>query len=159
MAEGATFHEKRLRESPGLFDPLVRERLETAGFYLATDYIKAQRLRTLLSTDVLDALRRCDVIAVPAYPRLPARVESADAARTDVAAVASPATYRASNSYIANMTGIPALVLPCGFSSGAPALPIALQFYGRHFDEPTLLRVGHAYQQVTDWHTRRPPLD
>lgn len=159
MSEAATFHEKRLRESAGLFDPLVRERLETAGFYLATDYIKAQRLRTLLSTEVLDALRGCDVIAVPAYPRLPARVESVEAARTDVAAGAPPATYRASNSYIANMTGIPALVLPCGFSSGAPPLPIALQLYGRHFDEATLLRVGHAYQQVTDWHTRRPPLD
>jgi aspartyl-tRNA(Asn)/glutamyl-tRNA(Gln) amidotransferase subunit A len=157
MAEAATFHDKRLREAPELFDPLVRERLETAGFYLATDYIKAQRLRTLLSTEILDALNRCDVIAVPAYPRLPARVESPEAARTDVAAGASSETYRASNSYIANMTGIPALVLPCGFSSGAPPLPIALQLYGRHFDESTLLRIGHAYQQATDWHTHRPP--
>jgi aspartyl-tRNA(Asn)/glutamyl-tRNA(Gln) amidotransferase subunit A len=157
MAEAATFHDKRLREAPELFDPLVRERLDTAGFYLATDYIKAQRLRTLLSTEILDALNRCDVIAVPAYPRLPARVESPEAARTDVAAGASSETYRASNSYIANMTGIPALVLPCGFSSGAPPLPIALQLYGRHFDESTLLRIGHAYQQATDWHTHRPP--
>jgi aspartyl-tRNA(Asn)/glutamyl-tRNA(Gln) amidotransferase subunit A len=48
-------------------------------------------------------------------------------------------------------------VLPCGFSSGAPPLPIALQLYGRHFDESTLLRIGHAYQQATDWHTHRPP--
>lgn len=159
MAEAATFHDKRLRESAELFDPLVRERLETAGFYLATDYIKAQRLRTLLLKEVVDAFAGCDVIAVPAYPRLPARVESAEAARTDVAVGAAPATYRASNSYIANMTGIPALVLPCGFSSGAPPLPIALQLYGRHFEEATLLRIGHAYQQATDWHTRRPPLD
>ena len=159
MADAATFYEKRLRESAALFDPLVRERLATAGFYLATDYIKAQRLRTLLTTEMLDALGRCAVIATPAYPRLPARVQSAEAARTDVPATASPEPYRASNSYIANMTGIPALVLPCGFSSGAPALPIALQLYGAPFDEATLLRVGHAYQQATRWHTRRPPLD
>lgn len=159
MAEAATFHEKRLRESADLFDPLVRERLQTAGFSLATDYIKAQRLRTLLSNEVADALALCDVIAVPAYPRLPARVESPEAARTDVAAGSAPAPYRASNSYIANMTGIPALVLPCGFSSGAPPLPIALQLYGRPFGEATLFRIGHAYQQATDWHTRRPPLD
>lgn len=158
MAEAATFHDKRLRGSAELFDPLVRERLETAGFYLATDYIKAQRLRTLLVNEVVNALRGCDVIAVPAYPRLPARVEPPEAARTDVDAGGSPVTYRASNSYIANMTGIPALVLPCGFSSGAPPLPIALQLYGRPFDEATLLRLGHAYQQATSWHTRRPPL-
>lgn len=158
MAEAATFHEKRLRDSADLFDPLVRERLETAGFSLATDYIKAQRLRTVLAKEVADALAVCDVIAVPAYPRLPARVESREAAGTDVVAGATPTAYRASNSYIANMTGIPALVLPCGFSSGAPPLPIALQLYGRPFGEATLLQIGYAYQQATDWHTRRPPL-
>src|SRR5690606_2816631 len=48
MAEGACFHERRLRETPELFDPLVRERLEAAKFYPATDYIKALRVRTIL---------------------------------------------------------------------------------------------------------------
>lgn len=158
MAEAAVFHEKRLRDSPDLFDPLVRERLEVARFYTATDYIKAQRLRTVLMQEVADAFASCDVIAVPAYPRLPARQETAETAGSDVKPGPAPAEYRASNSYIANMTGIPALVLPCGFSSGTPALPIALQLYGRAFDERTLFRVGHAYQQATDWHARLPPV-
>lgn len=158
MAEAATFHEKRLRESAALFDPLVRERLQTAGFYLATDYIKAQRLRTILLNEVREAFAACDVIAVPAYPDLPARLESPETAGSDAKPGAKPGPYRASNSYIANMTGIPALVLTCGFSSGTPPLPIALQIYGRLFDEATLFRVGHAYQQATDWHTRTPPL-
>ena len=158
MAEASAFHEKRLRDSPELFDPLVRERLLTARFYTAIDYIKAQRLRTILQTDVTDAFSSCDLIAVPAYPGLPSRLETPEKARTDVPSSEEKAVYRASNSYIANMTGIPALVLPCGFSSATPALPIALQLYGRLFDEAMLFRVGHAYQQTTDWHKRRPPI-
>ncbi|MEO5894145.1 MAG: amidase [Vicinamibacterales bacterium] len=157
MAEAAVFHEKRLRDTPELFDPLVRERLEVARFYTATDYIKAQRLRSVLMQEVADALTLCDLIAVPAYPRLPARQESRETAGSDVKPGPPPQGYRVSNSYIANMTGIPALVLPCGFSSGAPTLPIALQLYGRPFDEATLFRAGHAYQQRTDWHLRLPP--
>ena len=54
--------------------------------------------------------------------------------------------------------GLPALVLPCGFSSGPPRLPIGLQIYGRAFDEATVLRVGHAYEQATDWHRQKPTL-
>jgi len=54
-----------------------------------------------------------------------------------------------------NLAGIPALNVPCGF---AQELPVGLQLMGRPFEEETLLRVGHAYQQATDWHTRRPEL-
>jgi aspartyl-tRNA(Asn)/glutamyl-tRNA(Gln) amidotransferase subunit A len=157
MAEAAVFHEKRLRESPQLFDPLVRERLQVAQFYTATDYIKAQRLRTVLMQEVADAFKLCDVIVVPAYPRLPARQEPRETAGSDVKPGPAPGQYRASNSYIANMTGMPALVLPCGLSAGEPALPISLQLYGRPFDEGTLFHVGRAYQRATDWHTRLPP--
>jgi aspartyl-tRNA(Asn)/glutamyl-tRNA(Gln) amidotransferase subunit A len=159
MAEAAAFHEKRLRDSPELFDPLVRERLQTARLYSAVDYLKAQRLRALLQSEVAGAFSSCDAIAVPAYPGLPTRLETPERARTDVPPAPESSAYRASNSYIANMTGMPALVLPCGMSSGTPTLPIALQLYGRVFDEATLLRIGHAYQQATDWHTRRPPID
>ena len=55
-----------------------------------------------------------------------------------------------------NLTGLPTLALPCGFSSSG--LPLSLQLAGRPFDEATVLRVGHAYEQATDWHTRRPPV-
>jgi aspartyl-tRNA(Asn)/glutamyl-tRNA(Gln) amidotransferase subunit A len=53
-----------------------------------------------------------------------------------------------------NLTGQPALSVCCGFSSSG--LPIGLQLVGKAFDEPTVLRVGDAYQQITDWHTRTP---
>jgi Asp-tRNA(Asn)/Glu-tRNA(Gln) amidotransferase A subunit family amidase len=55
-----------------------------------------------------------------------------------------------------NGLGLPALSLPCGFS--AAGLPLAFQLVGRPFDEATVLRVGHAYQRATDWHTREPDL-
>ena len=54
-----------------------------------------------------------------------------------------------------NLTGYPALTVPCGFSDG---LPVGLQLAARPFEEATALNAGHAYQQATDWHTRRPPL-
>ncbi|HEY7293815.1 MAG TPA: amidase family protein, partial [Dehalococcoidia bacterium] len=54
-----------------------------------------------------------------------------------------------------NATHLPALSLPCGFTRAG--LPIGLQIAGRPFDEATVLRAGHAYEQATDWHTRRPP--
>jgi Asp-tRNA(Asn)/Glu-tRNA(Gln) amidotransferase A subunit family amidase len=53
-----------------------------------------------------------------------------------------------------NLTGQPALSISCGFSAGG--LPIGAQLVAAHFNEPTLLRLGHAYQRATDWHTRRP---
>jgi aspartyl-tRNA(Asn)/glutamyl-tRNA(Gln) amidotransferase subunit A len=55
-----------------------------------------------------------------------------------------------------NAAGLPALSVPCGFTSDG--LPIGLQLVGRPFDEPTVLRAGHAYEQATDWTARRPPL-
>ncbi len=56
------------------------------------------------------------------------------------------------------MTGLPAITIPCGFSQGPPSLPIAIQFYGKPFDEASILRVAHAYESATDWHKKRPNL-
>jgi aspartyl-tRNA(Asn)/glutamyl-tRNA(Gln) amidotransferase subunit A len=156
MAEAAQFHEKRLRQTPELFDPVVRERLDAARFYPATDYIKALRVRTMLMNEMADVLSRCDVMAVPGNTNLPDRLESPEVAASDVKPGSKPTTFRPGNTFLGNMTGLPALTLPCGFSSGPPALPIGLQLYGRAFDELTLFRVGHAYEQATDWHRRRP---
>ena len=58
---------------------------------------------------------------------------------------------------IGTMTGIPAITVPCGFSTKQPVLPIGVQFYARPFNEMELLRVAYAYQSATQWHQRRPP--
>jgi len=155
MSEAAAFHEKRLREKADLFEPLVRERLEVATFNSAVDYIKAQRLRTVLMEEVLRVFQSCDIIALPAgnaAPKLDAEIVGTDAPG------GSSGPTRPDSWSIANMTGIPALVLPCGFTAGSPSLPVGIQFCGKPFDEATIFRVAQAYESSTDWHTRRPAL-
>jgi aspartyl-tRNA(Asn)/glutamyl-tRNA(Gln) amidotransferase subunit A len=158
MAEGACFHEKRLKDKPELFDPLVRERLEAAKFYPATDYIKAMRVRTLLMDEMQRVFEKCDVMAVPGGG--PAtKLESPDRARSDVKPGSRSTPFRGGTTFIGDMTGLPAIVIPCGFTSGPPVLPLTIQFYGKPFDESTLFRVSHAYESATDWHKHRPTLD
>ena len=155
-SEAATFHEKRLKHHGDLLDPLVRERLEVATFNSAIDYIKALRLRTVLMEEVVRVFETCDVLMLPAgnaAPKLEAEIVGTDVP-PDPPLPARPDSFN-----LANVTGIPALVLPCGFTAGPPALPLGIQFCAKHFDEATLFRIGHAYQSVTDWHKRTPPLN
>jgi aspartyl-tRNA(Asn)/glutamyl-tRNA(Gln) amidotransferase subunit A len=154
-SEASVFHEKRLKEKGDLFEPLVRERLEVGTFNSAVDYIKALRLRTVLMEEMLRVFESCDVLLLPAgnaAPKLDAEIGGTDAVSDP------PAEPRPDSFNIANVTGIPAIVLPCGFTSGPPVLPLGIQFCARPFDEATLFRVGHAYQLATDWHRRRPPV-
>ncbi len=158
MADAATYHEKRLRETPELFDPLVRERLEAAKFYPATDYIKSLRIRTILIDEMKEVFRRCDVMAVPGGGSVAGMLPSPEVAGSDVRPGSSSTPFRGGTTFLGNMTGLPAMTIPAGFSAGPPRLPITIQFYGRPFDESTLFRVGHAYQSATDWHRERAPL-
>ncbi|MFN3337051.1 MAG: amidase family protein, partial [Thermomicrobium sp.] len=91
---------------------------------------------------------RVDVIAGPTSPTVAFRLGE----RT-----ADPLQMYLSDVFTipANMAGLPAIAVPCGFAHG---LPVSLQFMGRPFDEPTLLRVAHAYEQATPWHTMWPAL-
>lgn len=160
MAEAVTFHEKRLAEQPEDLDPLVRERLEVARFYPATDYIKALRVRTILQQEMAAVFRNCDVMIVPGSLSPAGPLRSAEAARSDVSAGTNPDALdsRPGNTFIGNMTGYPGLTLGCGFTSEAPKRPLALQIYGPPFSEDRLLQVAHAYQERTSWHEELPPI-
>ena len=160
MAEAATFHERRLAERPEDLDPLVRERLEVAKFYPATDYIKALRVRTILQREMATVFERCDVMIVPSSFSPADPLRSPEAARSDVRAGTNPDDLdsRPGNTFIGNMTGYPALTLGCGFSAEAPKRPLALQIYGPPFSEGRLLQVAHAYQERTGWHEELPPI-
>jgi aspartyl-tRNA(Asn)/glutamyl-tRNA(Gln) amidotransferase subunit A len=154
-AECSAFHEKRLKEHAGLLDPLVHERLEVSTFYSAADYIKALRIRTLLIAEMRRVFTGCDALMLPAgnaAPKLTEEIAGSDAP-TDPPAAPRPDSFN-----LANITGIPSLVLPCGFTAGPPVLPLGIQFCAKAFDEATLFRIGHAYQSATDWHTRKPPV-
>ncbi|MGH9350124.1 MAG: Asp-tRNA(Asn)/Glu-tRNA(Gln) amidotransferase subunit GatA [Vicinamibacterales bacterium] len=118
----------------------------SAGYYDAY-YLKAQQVRTLLRRDYEQAFARVDLVATPTSPTAAFRLGE----KTD-----DPLQMYLEDVFTvgANLTGSPAMSLPCGFAPGR--LPIGLQLTGRMFDEPTLIRVGDAYQQLTDWHTHVP---
>jgi len=119
----------------------------SAGYYDAF-YLKAQQVRTLLRQDYDAAFEKVDVVAMPTSPTPPFRLGE----KTD-----DPLQMYLADVFTvsANLAGLPAISVPCGFSE---RLPIGLQLTGRLFDEATLLRIADAYQRVTDWHTQSPPV-
>jgi aspartyl-tRNA(Asn)/glutamyl-tRNA(Gln) amidotransferase subunit A len=119
----------------------------SAGYYDAY-YLKAQRVRTLIRMDFQKALEHCDALVTPVAPTTAFRLGE----KTE-----DPLTMYLSDIFTisVNLAGLPALALPCGFDGAG--LPVGLQVIGRPFDETTVLRIGHAYEQATAWHTRRPP--
>jgi aspartyl-tRNA(Asn)/glutamyl-tRNA(Gln) amidotransferase subunit A len=146
-AEAFAYHERDLRERPEVYGDLLRERLLHGGLYTGSEYVQALRLRERLRRDMLAVLRTVDLLATPTSPR-PAPT---------FAQMWDPTVgFPRSNMPPFNLSGLPALALPCGLSRAG--LPLSLQLAGRPFDEATVLRAGHAFQTATDWHCRRPPV-
>jgi aspartyl-tRNA(Asn)/glutamyl-tRNA(Gln) amidotransferase subunit A len=118
----------------------------SAGYYDAY-YLKALQVRTLLRRDYGEAFERVDVVAMPTSPTPAFRLgeKTSDPLQMYLADVFTVS---------ANLTGSPAVSVPCGFT--ADRLPIGLQLTGRMFDEETILRVGDAYERATEWNTRAP---
>ena len=128
----------------------------------AVDYLSAMRIRRLLQDAFTDLFRRVDVLLAPARPRPAHRIdEPIDAEWRPVGAKRrgpGGITVVAGNAAMTpagNLAGLPGLGVPCGFST--KGLPIAVQLVGRPFEESTLIALGAAYQDVTDWHRRIPP--
>ncbi len=119
----------------------------SAGYYDAY-YLKAQKVRTLIRREFVEAFERVDVIATPTAPTTAFELGS----KLD-----DPYAMYLNDLYTipANIAGNPALSVPCGFADG---LPVGLQLVGRTFEESTILGAAHAYEQLTDWRERRPPL-
>jgi aspartyl-tRNA(Asn)/glutamyl-tRNA(Gln) amidotransferase subunit A len=135
------------------FGPEVKRRIMlgtyalSAGYYDAY-YLKAQKVRTLVSRDFHAAFERFHLLAAPTSPDV--------AFRRGECAGDPLKLYMADALTIpANLAGLPAISVPCGFRQG---LPVGLQFIGRAFDEATLLRAGHAYQEATTEWRRLPPV-
>lgn len=153
--ESATIHARLLRERPDELQAQVRERLEPGFHVTAYDYLQAQRLRARLArafvSEVFDAV---DVLIAPVIPEPAPTLEDAKAG-TAAERVARMGKFSRLTRPI-NGLGLPALSMPCGFSTDGR--PIAFQLVGRPFAETTLLRLGHAYEEAAGWHTRRPEL-
>jgi aspartyl-tRNA(Asn)/glutamyl-tRNA(Gln) amidotransferase subunit A len=147
MGEAYAYHEPDLQTRPALYGKWTSHQIRQGAFYGAADYVQAQRVRSLIKDEVAQALHDVDVLATPTSIDVAPAFEGYDAD-----AVRRQSTFMS----IWNLTGLPALSVGCGFS--AAGLPIGLQIIGKPFDEPTVLKVGDAYQQLTDWHTRTPEL-
>ena len=154
-AEPSTYHQRWLRERPSDYGEDVRTLLEVGEMLLATHYLQAQRYRALLRQEFMDAFQQVDVFVCPTLPFTATRV---GAMRVVIENGVEEDMLSAIMQYtgVPSLTGLPSLAVPCGFD--ADGLPIGMQIIGRPFDEATLFRAGSAFQTVTDFHLKSPPI-
>jgi Asp-tRNA(Asn)/Glu-tRNA(Gln) amidotransferase A subunit family amidase len=146
-SESFAIHQDDLRRRPELYARVTRERLMLGAFVGAGQYVRAQRLRRILTARVDALFESCDALLTAVIPG-PAPVLE----ETDTNPWRSPQPI----SSVFNVTGHPALAQPCGVA--ANGLPLSLQIVGRAFDEATVLRVGHAYERTAGWIAKRPAI-
>jgi aspartyl-tRNA(Asn)/glutamyl-tRNA(Gln) amidotransferase subunit A len=137
------------------FGPEVKRRIIlgtyalSAGYYDAY-YLRAQKVRTLIRQDFEKAFEKCDAIVTPTSPEVAFRIgeKTGDPLKMYLSDIFTISV---------NLAGICGVSLPCGFTK-SPRLPIGLQVLGKPFDEETVLRVAHTYEQATEWYKRKPVL-
>lgn len=153
FAEAASVHERWLRDRAADYGVDTLALLQQGQFIMATQYLRAQRVRTLVVNEVGTLLRRYAALVLPAIP-----VVAPAIGQPTVTLGGRPGDARGAVTRLVrliNFVGLPAITVPCGF--GADGLPVGLQVVGRAMDEPTVLAIAHAYERATPWHTRRPP--
>jgi len=146
LAEMYEYHRETFRARPHDYREPTRVRLMMGALVTAADLLRAQRLRARLAREVRGLLERVDALVFPGHAAPAQRIEEVSTREV----MAPGARYTSPW----NLLGLPAIVVPCGFSRDG--LPLALQIVGRPFDEPTVLRIARAYERATDWHRRRP---
>jgi aspartyl-tRNA(Asn)/glutamyl-tRNA(Gln) amidotransferase subunit A len=155
LASSTAYHDVSLRAGRvEHYTPDVRQLVEMGRFVTAPDYLKAEQLRAVLMEDFRRAFQQVDVIVGPTTPITAWKVGEWTARVGDRDESVLAASWRFTFPY--NLTGLPAISLPCGFDRDG--LPIGLQIAGKPFDEPTVLRVAHAYERTHDWKERMPAL-
>jgi aspartyl-tRNA(Asn)/glutamyl-tRNA(Gln) amidotransferase subunit A len=148
QAEGYAIHEQWLRSRSADYGMRGRTRLLPGAFLSASDYIRAQQMRTLLVREFAAAMDGVDAALCVSSLELPCEID-------DEAAIDRTYDRQARTPF--NLTGTPALSMPMGFSRSG--LPIGLQVLGKAFDEAMVYRVAQAYEGATAWHFCRPDLD
>ncbi len=154
LSEASAYHQQRIREQAGDMEPDVRLLLEAGELILATDYIKALRARTLLQQGWRDLFAApLDAVIAPTLPNVAARVGQQQFEQGTPEAII--------DSYVrtsapGNLTGLPALSVPCGFSD--EGLPIGLQIIGKPFHEAQVLQIGATSEALNPDRERIPSL-
>ena len=151
--EPSTYHQRWLRERPDDYGGDVRTLLEVGEMLLATHYLQAQRYRTLLRQEFMDAFRKVDLFVCPTLPFTATRIGEMkviieNGIEEDMLSAIMQFTG------VPSLTGLPSLAVPCGFDDDG--LPVGMQLIGRPFDEATLFQAGAAFQAATSFHRQCP---
>lgn len=153
--DGADPFEMNSRTRGAGFGPEVKRRIILGTYVLSSGYydafyLRAQKVRTLISEDFRKAFGKVDAIVSPTTPTAAFKVGEKS---TDPLQMYLSDIFTIS----CNLAGICGLSVPCGFTTG-PKLPVGLQLLGKPLGEATLLRIAHAYEQATGWHREVAPL-
>jgi len=148
QADGAAFHRERLQEHPDWFGADVYQRLQNGAALPCSDYVLARRTQAEGRRRFEMFFDKYDLLLIPTTP-IPAPAISGTGA---IEAAAMLTRFTAPF----NLTGLPALTLPCGFTRAG--LPLGLQIVSKHWAEAKVLQAGFAFEQATEWHTRHPSI-
>ena len=146
LSEAYAYHEANVKSQPQNFGEYVAPRLRAGACYSAADYIQAQRVKTLVNSELADVMTQVDALITPTSAEPADRFDEFNPNKALQLSLTRPF----------NFTGMPAVSVSCGFTSDR--LPIGLQIVGRYFDESTVLRIAHTYERNTLWHQERPPV-
>ena len=148
FADACAFHAERLRDHPEMFSKPVYDRMTEGLKFTAVDYANALRAREAWKAQLKTLFSDIDILLSPTLPTPVPPIE-------EDKSLLEATKHATRNTYAGAFGQLPGLSVPCGF--GSDGMPIGLQLEAAWWQEPLLLRVGHAYQQHTDWHLRRPP--
>jgi aspartyl-tRNA(Asn)/glutamyl-tRNA(Gln) amidotransferase subunit A len=155
LPEASAYHHEMLRERADLYQEDVRTFLQAGELIPATDYITALRVRQKMKQAWAAMFAGIDVLIGPAVAA-PATRRDQDSVRWSDGTVEPVTPVFVRLSAPANVTGLPSVAVPCGFTEDR--LPIAFQVIGRPFEEATILNVALAYEGMTDWTSQAPPI-
>lgn len=153
LAEAQLIHAQALAERPQDFGPDVGATLSLEAPDTAAIMV-ALRARDALTVTMRQLMESVDLLLTPSTPITAALIGQETVAYGGLEESVLGAMIRCTAPF--NASGLPAISLPCGFTSAG--LPVGLQLVGRPFDEALVLRAAHAYEQATEWHLRKPPL-
>ncbi len=153
-SEAAAWHHDWLRERPHEYGGDVLQRIRGGLLVRAIEYLHSQQMRTLIQQDFAHAFTRVDVVVGPTVPIVAPPIgrtfEPGGPLNLAPRSIANRTTVPC------NLTGMPAISVPCGFSDG---LPVGLQIMGAAFAEPLVLQVAAAYESATEWRHYKPKLE
>jgi len=157
LSEARAFHMQYLnQDKENEYTPTFKYGvLEPAKTLTGVDYVQAKRIRNFIIRDFENVYSKVDILLTPgAEAAAPPLDEEGILKYTTQSGLRSPIEMWTRIYFPANLSGVPSLVMPCGFSK--TGLPLSLSLMGRHFDEATVYQVAHAYEKATHWHTFIP---